>query len=59
MVFTITLIAVLALQIGGYALWRSYKASADRIAQQRFNHETRRIGGAGRFIGGSNRPGDN
>lgn len=52
-------IAVFALQLGGYAVWRSYKASADRIAQQRFHRETRRIGGAGRFIGGSNRPGEN
>lgn len=56
MVFTITLIAVLALQFGGYALWQHVKriCAAQQAYEDRTN--TRISGGAGRFVG---RPGDN
>lgn len=59
MVFSITLIAVLALQIGGYALWQHVKrtCAAQQAYEDRIN--TRIRGGAGRFVGGVDRPGDN
>lgn len=52
-------IAVFVLQLGGYALWHSYKASADRVQQRADRVATRARVGAGHYIGGSNRPGEN
>lgn len=50
-------LAVLAIQIGAYALFRSYKASADRIAANELRRSLRpRMGG--HAIGFRNRLGE-
>lgn len=53
-------IAVFILQIGAYALWQSYRKSADRVQQRADRVATRaRATDGGRFIGGVDRPGAN
>lgn len=57
---TLVFAAVLALQVGGYALWKSYRAAADRVQREQDRLNTRPRGGLGMsFIGGHDRVGDN
>lgn len=56
--FWFVLIAVFALQVAGYALWRSYANSATRLQADSDTRATRRAAGLGRFIGGHDRLGE-
>lgn len=57
MFFALVFLAVLAIQIGAYALFRSYKASADRLAANELRRSLRpRMGG--HAIGFRNRLGE-
>lgn len=59
MFFALVFAIALAVQLGGYALYHSYKASADRLAANELRRLFRpRIDG-GRMIGARNRPGEN
>lgn len=51
--------AALAIQIGAYALYRSYKASADRLAADELRRSFRPRADGGTMIGARNRPGEN
>jgi len=54
MFFALVFAAALAVQLGGYALYRSYKASADRLAA----NELRPRADGGATIGARNRLGE-
>lgn len=57
MFFALVFAAALAVQLGGYALYRSYKASADRLAANELRRSLRpRMGG--HAIGFRNRLGE-
>lgn len=56
--FWLVFFAALAVQFGLYALFRSYKASADRIAANELSRVTRRRLDGGQFIGARNRLGE-
>lgn len=58
MFFALVFIAALAVQLGDYALFRSYKASADRLFADRLYRETRPRADGGQFIGARNRLGE-
>lgn len=56
LVFAVTLIV----QVGGYVLWKSYRAAADRVQHQQDRLNTRPRGGIGiSYIGGHNQVGEN
>lgn len=59
MFFALVFAAVLAVQLGGYALYRSYKASADRLAANDLRRSVRpRADGWDRMVGAHNRLGE-
>ncbi len=58
MFFAIVFFAVLAIQIGAYALYRSYKASADRLAANELRRSLRPRADGGAMIGARNRLGE-
>lgn len=51
-------VAALAAQLGGYALYCSYKASADRLAANELRRSLRPRGDGGAMIGARNRLGE-
>ena len=58
MFFALVFAAALAVQLGGYALYCSYKASADRLAANELRRSLRPRADGGRFIGAHNRLGE-
>lgn len=58
MFFALVFLAVLAIQIGAYALYRSYKASADRLAANDLRRSIRPRADGGAMIGARNRLGE-
>lgn len=58
MFFAIVFFAVLAIQIGAYALYHSYKASADRLAANELRRSLRPRADGGAMIGARNRLGE-
>jgi hypothetical protein len=60
LIFALVFLATFAAIIGGAALIRSYANAAKRIESERIGRMTRRAAlDGGRFIGGSDKPGDN
>ena len=55
---TLLFAAALAVQLGGYALYRSYKASADRLAANELRRSLRPRADGGQMIGARNRLGE-
>lgn len=51
-------LAALAIQIGAYALFCSYKASADRLAANELRRSLRPRADGGQFIGARDRLGE-
>jgi cytochrome c-type biogenesis protein CcmH/NrfG len=49
---------MLAFQVGGYLLFKSYQAAAERVQRQRDFAQTRPHGGLGSFVGGRDRLGE-
>lgn len=58
MFFALIFAAALAIQLGGYALYRSYKASADRLAADDLHRSFRPRADGGAMIGARNRLGE-
>lgn len=58
MFFALVFAAALAAQLGGYALFRSYKASADRLAANELRRSLRPRADGGQMIGARNRLGE-
>lgn len=58
MFFALVFLAALAAQLGGYALYRSYKASADRLAANELRRSLRPRADGGAMIGARNRLGE-
>lgn len=58
MFFALVFAAALAVQLGGYALFRSYKASADRLAANELRRSPRPRADGGQMIGARNRLGE-
>lgn len=58
MFFALVFLAVLAIQIGAYAFFRSYKASADRLAANELRRSLRPRADGGQMIGARNRLGE-
>lgn len=58
MFFALVFAAALAVQFGGYALYRSYKASADRLAANELRRSLRPRADGGQMIGARNRLGE-
>lgn len=58
MFFALVFLAALAVRLGGYALFRSYKASADRLAANELRRSLRPRADGGQMIGARNRLGE-
>lgn len=58
MFFALVFAAALAVQLGGYALFRSYKASADCLAANELRRSLRPRADGGQMIGARNRLGE-
>lgn len=51
-------VGALALQVGGYLLFTSYRAALERVQRERDYQQTRPLGGLGSFVGGRDRLGE-
>lgn len=58
MLFALVFAAAMAVQLGGYALYCSYKASADRLAANELRRLLRPRADGGAMIGARNRLGE-
>jgi cytochrome b subunit of formate dehydrogenase len=45
--------------VAGCAIWQSYHAAVTRVDSERLARHVRRAADGGRFIGGTDKPGDN
>ena len=59
LIFALVFLATFGGLVGLYAVAKSYRDAARRLDAERLYNSTRPLGGAGRYVGGSNRPGEN
>jgi hypothetical protein len=59
LIFALTFLATFGGLVGLYLVAKSYRDASHRIASDRDSVQLRRVADGGRFIGGSDRPGEN